>query len=223
MLRAKLKRLFNPVRWHQLRSVKPVSNVFGFDRGTPVDRYYIEKFLKQNSKLIAGDVLEIASDDYCKQFGSNIKRQHILHYDNSNPKATIVGDLSNSSTLPANTIDCFVCTQTFNFIYDFRKAIEGAHHLLKKDGVLLATVAGLSQISRYDMDRWGDFWRFTTKSAEQAFADVFGKQNVTIGQFGNVLSATALLQGISKEELTEEELDVVDHDYQLIITIVARK
>lgn len=219
----RLRRFFKPVSWHNLRNTKPVSNVFGFDRGTPIDRYYIEKFLEAHKSLIKGDVLEIASDEYSAMFGSGITKQHILHYDTSNPKATIVGDLSNPSSLPGGTIDCFICTQTFNFIYDFKRAIQGAHHVLKKDGVLLATLAGLCQVSRYDMDRWGDFWRFTTKSAEEAFGEVFGKENVTVACYGNVLAATSLLHGISIEELTEKELDLVDADYQVIITVIARK
>ena len=87
---------------------------------------------------------------------------------------------------------------------------------------MLCTVAGLCQISRYDMDRWGDYWRFTTKSIQQSFEEVFGN-NVKVTAYGNVLSATALLQGITVEELSTEELLFRDDDYQVVITIVATK
>lgn len=218
-----LKKIFRPVRWHNLRVTKPLSTVFGLDRGTPVDRYYIEKFLRENSTHIKGRVLEIENNTYSKKFGSAVTHFDVLHYTDNNAAATIIGDLGKKETLPEGTVDCFICTQTFNFIYDFREAIKGAHHLLRKNGVLLVTLAGVCQISQYDMKRWGDFWRFTTRSAEEAFGEVFGKENIQVGSFGNVLASVGLLHGISAEELTPEELDFSDDTYQIIITIVAKK
>ena len=217
-----LKRRVQPLNWNNLRSTEPVARNFGHYRGTSVDRFYIEEFLKENQSLIKGTVLEIANNTYTKKFGTNVTSYEVLHYDSKNNKATIVGDLTKPETLPLNKIDCFICTQTLNFIYDFKAAIKGSFHLLKPGGVMLCTVAGLCQISRYDMDRWGDFWRFTTKSIQLSFEEVFGKE-VIVNTYGNVLSATALLQGIPVEELTSEELLFRDDDYQVVITIVATK
>jgi len=218
-----VKRQANPVNWYNLRSTIPVSAVFGLDRGTPIDRYYIEEFLKTNKALINGKVLEVAESHYSKRFGTNVESFEVLYHNNENPRATIVGDLTKKQTLPVNKIDCFICTQTFQFIYNYKEAIQGAHHLLKKDGILLATLAGISQISRYDMDRWGDYWRFTILSAAKSFGEVFGEGQVTVNYFGNVLSAISFLEGISAEELSPEELNCKDENYQILITIVARK
>jgi hypothetical protein len=218
-----LTRLIKPARWRNLRTVKPLSRVFGFDRGMPIDRYYIEKFLSANSKYIKGRALEIGESEYTTKFGSDVTTKEVLHYTKDNSSATIIGDLTKIETLPAGEMDCFICTQTFNFIYDFKSAIRGAHYVLKKDGVLLATLAGVCQISRYDMDRWGDYWRFTTRSAEEAFGEIFGKENIAVQSFGNVLSSVSLLHGISADELSRDELDHHDPDYQIIITIVAKK
>ena len=217
-----VNRKTEPVNWHNLRNVKPVSQDFGYTRGTPVDRFYIEHFLQMNQQLISGNVLEIAESTYSKKFGKNITSFEVLHYDATNNNATIVGDLTHYQTLPQNKVDCFICTQTFNFIYDFKAAIHGSYHLLKPGGVMLCTVAGLCQISNYDMSRWGDYWRFTTKSIQQSFEEVFGK-NLIVQSYGNVLSATALLQGITVEELTPEELLFNDSNYQIIISIIATK
>ncbi|MEO8764193.1 MAG: methyltransferase domain-containing protein [Ginsengibacter sp.] len=197
--------------------------VFGLDRGTPIDRYYIEGFLNNHRALITGHVLEVAESHYSRKFGTDVASFEVLHFNNENPRATIIGDLTDKRTLPANTIDCFICTQTFQFIYNYKDAIRGAHQLLKKNGVLLATIAGISQVSRYDMDRWGDYWRFTTLSAAKSFGDVFGENQVTVNCFGNVLSTVAFLEGISAEELTADELNYKDDNYQMLITILARK
>jgi SAM-dependent methyltransferase len=207
----------------ELDAVGPVSRFFGEDRGTPIDRYYIDKFLTRQSHLITGTVLEIADNKYSKMYGRNVSRYEILYINGDNPKATIIGDLTNTETLPGNKIDCFVCTQTFNFIYNFSDAIQGAFHVLKPGGYLLATVAGLSQVSRYDMDRWGDYWRFTTLSAKKTFEAVFGTGNVDVDYYGNCLAAVSLLRGVAAEELSKEGLDSKDHDYEVTITIVAKK
>lgn len=218
-----LKRTLTKPEGLTLADAGPVSRSFGEDRGTPVDRYYIEQFLARQAHLITGTVLEIADDKYCRRFGRNVSRYEVLHISRDNPKATMVGDLTRPDSLPANAVDCFVCTQTFNFIYDFGTATQGAYRLLKPGGYLLATVAGISQISRYDMDRWGDYWRFTTLSAQKTFASVFGEGAVTVDYFGNCLAAVSLLRGLAAEELPQEAMETKDPDYEVIITVVARK
>jgi SAM-dependent methyltransferase len=219
LTRKKVQVIFN-----SLESTRPVSSLLGCDRGTPIDRYYIENFLRKNSRHIRGSVLEIADSSYSRRFGGDrVTRFEVLHATSGNRKATIVGDLTAPATLPENAIDCFICTQTFQFIFDINEAIAGAHQVLKPGGVLLATFSGISQISRYDMDRWGDYWRFTTASVNRLFEPVF-KGGVEIESFGNVLAATAFLQGLSVEDLPDRSLlDHNDPDYQSLITIVGRK
>lgn len=223
-LRRYLVRKKIAVTFEDLSRIRPVSSLFGCDRGTPIDRYYVDAFLDSRADLIQGRVLEIADSTYSRRFGGNrVDKFEVLHATAGNKHATIVGDLTDPATLPENAMDCFICSQTFNFIFDVQKAIIGAHHILKPGGVLLATVAGISQISRYDMDRWGDYWRFTTASVQKLFEPVF-HGGVEIESFGNVLSATAFLQGIAVEDLPDRTLlDRNDPDYQLLITIVARK
>lgn len=208
-----------PVSFEEKR-LQPVSRLFGFDRGTPLDRYYIEKFLQEHSSCITGDVLEVADDGYTRKFGHDAV-PHVLHVDSSSRKATITGDLSKPETLPEEIADCFICTQTFNFIYDLKRAVQGAHRLLW-GGVLLATVSGISQISRYDMDRWGDYWRFTVLSAERLFSGHF--REVAVKGYGNVFAAKAFLDGLSVEDVNDTGLlDFYDEDYTITIGVFARK
>ena len=212
------------VEFNSLTTTAPASRVFGLDRGTPVNRYYIEKFLAGRAELIRGRVLEIGGSEYSRRFGGDrVERFEVLHATPDNPEATIVGDLTDPDCLPEGAFDCFLCTQTFDCIFELHKAVQGAHRLLKPGGVLLATMCGISQVSRYDMDRWGDYWRFTTASATQLFQPVFAG-GVEVGSYGNVLAAIAFLQGLAIEELPDPTLlDEHDADYQLIVTVVARK
>ncbi len=210
--------------FNDLTRNKPVSSYFGTDRGMPIDRYYIEKFLHENSKLIRGSVLEIAESHYSKKYATNVTSFEVLHIDKNNKNATIIGDLSNHETLPADKVDCFICTQTLNFIFDVSKAVAGSYILLKEGGYFLGTVAGISQISRYDMDRWGDYWRFTSLSIKKIFDQIYGENNVEIFVYGNVLSSVAFLQGLAIEDLPDISLlHKNDPDYQMLICIKARK
>lgn len=215
---------FSKIKIKEITNKEPVSKVFGFDRGTPIDRYYIESFLKEQSHLIQGNVLEIAESTYTNQFGVGVSQSHILHYDNSNTKATIIGDLCDTTTLPENTIDCFICTQTFNFIYDYKKAIEGSYHVLKKEGVLLATLACMTPISKYDADRWGDYWRFMPQAVQKMFAEVFSEHQITLSLYGNSAVAALFMKGYSLEDIKKEvDLDYTDELFPLIIGVKAIK
>ena len=216
-------RFWKRPNWKNMRTIAPLSRSFGLDRGQAIDRYYIEKFLSQNASHIKGNVLEVAENTYTKQFGRDVQKSDVLHISEDAPGATIIGDLCDLSTLPENAFDCFICTQTYNFIYDFQSAIRGTRYLLRNGGIVLATVAGISQISRYDMDRWGDFWRFTTLSVAKIFSEQFGEANVQVSSFGNVLTSIGFLEGLSAGELSSEELEYNDPDYQLLITVVAKK
>ena len=213
-----------PVNIQDLTRAMPVSSVMGADRGTPIDRYYIENFFRKNSGMIRGRVLEVGDSRYSRKFsGGNAESFDVLHVAPGSKDATITGDLTDISSLPADSFDCFICAQTLQYTFEIRKAIEGAFYLLRPGGVLLATVPGISQISRYDAERYGEYWRFTTDSLQRLFEPVFGK-DLEIGSFGNVLAATAFLQGLALEDLPDLSLlDLQDQDYQMLLTVRAAK
>jgi len=212
------------VRWGSLRRLTPVSSMFGLDRGLPIDRYYIEGFLRRHREDIRGHVLEVGDPRYAKKFGGQgVSRIEVLHAVPGNPEATLVADLTVKGSLPKDTYDCMILTQTLNFVFDVSAALVNSLSALKPGGVLLATFPGISQISRYDMERWGDYWRFTQASAQRLFGDLFGPENLVMETHGNVLVACAFLQGLAASEMREAELAYHDPDYPLVITVRAVK
>lgn len=211
------------VNFGSLRRLTPISRNFGYDRGRPIDRYYIENFLARHADDIQGHVLEIGDASYTRQFGGDrVTKSDVVHVTEDNPEATIVGDLANAPQIPDNTFDCFILTQTLLCIYDLRAAMTTIHRILKPGGVVLATLPGMTQLSD---DQWGDYfcWAFTSQSARRLFEEVFPKGNIQVETFGNVLAAMAYLQGIAVEELRQSELDYRDPLYQLSITVRATK
>ncbi len=207
-----------------LRQAEPVSRKFGFDRGQCIDRHYIERFLEVNCEDIRGRVLEVAENTYTRRFGGQrVVQSDILHAAAGHRSTTIVADLTRADHVPADAFDCIVLTQTLQHIYDVKAAICTLHRILRPGGVLLATVPGISQISRFDMDRWGDFWRFTTLSAARLFGEAFPAANLRIESHGNVRVAVAFLHGLAVHEVDRGVLDADDPDYQVLITIRAEK
>jgi hypothetical protein len=211
-------------RWRNLRRLTPVSRIFGLDRGQSIDRYYIERFLQEHTADIRGYVLEIGNSTYIQQFGrQQVTRSEVLHVTSSNPVATIIGNFETGEGIPQERFDCVILTQTLPFIYDIKAAMANIYAALRRGGVLLATLCGISQISRYDMERWGDYWRFTSLSARRLFEEVFPPANVMVEAHGNVLTATAFLYGLASHELRTRELDFRDPDYEVLITVRAVK
>lgn len=211
------------IQFGDLRRVTPISRHFGYDRGLPVDRYYIENFLNRCSSDVKGRVLEIGDDSYTRQFGGDrVTQRDVLHVTEGNPIATFVGDLTHADQIPSDSFDCFVLTQTLHLVYDFRAALETIYRILKPGGVVLATVPGISHKS---VDEWEEYWcwSFTTASCQKLFAEFFPTDHVDVEAFGNVLATIAFLEGISFDELTKEELDYCDRSYELLITVRAVK
>ncbi len=206
-----------------LNRTTPLSKVFGYERGGPVDRYYIENFLKKNNALIFGRVLEIGDNEYTLKFGVNkVTQSDILHVDERNKEATFIGDLSNAPQIPDNSFDCIVLTQTLHLIYDHIGALKTCYRILKPGGTLLLTVPGISHI---DQGEWMDYWlwAYTSASIKKLLTEAFMPEKFVIQTHGNVLAATAFLFGMGATELSQEKLNDHDPHYQVIITAVATK
>lgn len=212
------------VRFGNLRRLRPISREWGMERGQPIDRYYIEKFLAAQAGDIHGRVLEIGDNSYTRRFGGDrVTESVVLHVAEQKGVVTIVGDLTTGENLPADSFDCIILTQTLCVIFDIAAALRTVHRILRPGGVALITVPGISKISRYDMDRWGHYWSFTTASMERLATAVFPPEGVQVAAYGNVLAAIAFLEGLASQELKRRELDYVDPDYELLITVRAAK
>ena len=211
------------VDFGDLRRTAPLSRSFGYDRGLPVDRYYIEEWLTKRGTDIRGRVLEVGDDSYTRRFGGDaVTDAEVLHLYGGNPQATYVTDLASGEGLPDDHFDCLVLTQTLHLVYDVPAALRTAYRVLRPGGVLLTTFPGISQRSD---DEWAAYWcwAFTSLSATRLFHECFPPAGVTVESHGNVLAAVSLLQGIAAEELSAEELVIKDPCYEVLITVRAVK
>jgi SAM-dependent methyltransferase len=211
------------VSFGDFQRLNPISKKWGTDRGTPVDRYYIENFFDNHLQDIHGHVMAVGDDTYTRMFGGQrVIKSDVLNLLEGDPQTTIVGDLSDAPHILSNTFDCVICTQTLQLIYDIRSAIQTLYRILKPGGVLLATFPGISK----SMDQeWGSYWcwSLTPLSAVKLFGEFFQEDNITIESYGNVLVAISFLHGLAGEELTKEELDYHDPGYEIVISVRAVK
>jgi SAM-dependent methyltransferase len=216
--RRRLRRLARPAFLGTIRRTSPLSRRWGYDRGKPVDRYYIEDFVRRHREDIQGRVLEVRESLYTDRYGTNVSERAVLDIDPQNARATIVGDLAAPGSIAADGFDCFVLTQTLHLIPDARAAIEQAHRILRPGGVLLATLPSLSRVVAGP-----DFWRFTPAACRHLFEPVFGADRVEVQGHGNVLVAIAFLAGMAADELKQRELELIDPEFPVVVTVRAVK
>jgi SAM-dependent methyltransferase len=206
------------VEGHPWRRPGPVSRTFGFDRGTPIDRAYIERFLAAHARDIHGTVLEVGEAVYTTRFGEAVTRSDVVHHTAGAPAGAIVADLMDAPQVPTGMYQCVIATQTLQHIPDAARAVATIHRILAPGGVALITVPGIGQISRFDADRWGDYWRFTSQGLRQLLASSFPAARIEIAACGSAWTAVASLQGLAAEELRAGELEWRDADYEVVIT-----
>ena len=216
-------RIKNPAWFYSMKQkTQPLSSTFGFDRGTPIDRYYIENFLLENSEVITGKCLEVRDNAYTLKYGKNLILSDILDIDRENKKATVYGDLRALEGIQDSYYNCIILTQVLQFVDEYEKAISEIRRVLAPGGTLLAKVPAMSRID-VRAGEWGDFWRFTKAGAWHVFQKYFKRQSIDVQARGNCLVGTGFWIGKSSEEISAKKLNQDDPNFPVLITIKAVK
>ena len=217
----RLRRLQRPAWWGATRG-SLASTEWGWDRGDPADRYYVDAFLRAQAGDISGRVLEVRDRRYTERWGAGVAVSDVLDIDPDVPGVTVVADLAEDEGLPEAAYDCFVLTQTLQFVYDVQAAVRNAHRMLAPGGVLLVTVPTVSRISMVEGTEI-DHWRFTVACCERLFGEVFGPEAVRVEALGNLRSTIAFLRGLAWQELPVPALEESDPLHPLVICVRAEK
>jgi SAM-dependent methyltransferase len=198
--------------------VQSLSYFWGHDRGFPIYRYYLEQFLQEFASDIQGHCLEFQDPTYAKRFGGSeaVDRLDILHIDDSNPRATIVADLTKPNEIPSDEFNCIICTHVLHVISELDKAVSELYRVLKPGGVLLVAVPHIAMYA----PGFHDIWRFTPEGLYLVLAKVFGTENVVIRAYGNSLIAAGEIRGLVAHEFSKTTLDY--HDQRFAVEVCAR-
>lgn len=202
--------------------VTPLARDWGFSRGTPVDRYYINAFLESCAEDVRGVVLDVQEPDNARRIGGDrITRVDVIDVEARNGRATVVADLRCAPNVPPASYDCIVLTQTLHLVDDMPAVVAECARMLRPGGVLLVTMPCASRLAN-DYGPAHDHWRVTPAAARRLFIEQFGA-SVRVQAWGNVGISAAFLYGLAVHELAPSALDFHDPHYPLLVTVRAQK
>lgn len=206
---AVFRRLALRARFGDLSRVEPLDG-WGFGRGTPVDRWYIERYLL-GCGPVSGHAVEVQDDVYSSRLGA--QTVDVLDIDPSNPRAGIVGDLCAPGTLANGTYDLAVVTQTLQLVADPLAAVTNLLTALRPGGVLLMTTPVVSRMAN-DADRW----RWTPVGMQDLLAAAAPSgASIDVVGMGNALASRAFLFGLAAQDLDETVLARYEPRYPLLV------
>jgi hypothetical protein len=205
-------------RWGNLRRLTPFSDYFGFDRGTPIDRYYLDRFLMGHKQAIHGDVLEIQAPGYVNKYGTDVRVKDSIDI-NPATRPTYLCDLAAADVVPSDRYDCFLLPNTLSLLRDIRGCMRHMIRVVKPGGVVLAATAAMGPLDPNGVD----FWRLTAAGWQELAADVWAGHDYQIEAHGNCLAVVAAMLGLAQEELTRDELEYQDDRYPVLVTFYCRK
>jgi len=205
-------------RWGNLRRVVPFSREFGFERGTPVDRFYLHRFLGANRSILTGRVLEVQVPSYTRTYGQRVEASHTVDI---NPAfgATYTCDLADAPQIPSDGYDCFLAPNTLQHVADLSAVLRTMLRVIKPGGYVLASAPTLVPL----IPDGDDFWRLSPAGWRRTLAREWAGADVSVEGHGNCLAAIAAMHGLALEELTDDELSAHDPRYPVLVTIKCRK
>lgn len=199
------------VRWGNTRRFRAYSDAYGFERGRPVDRYYIEVFLGWHRQDLRGVALEVRDPWYTGAV-AGLERVEVLDKDPTNDMATVHADLDLPDALPPDRFDCIVLTQVLQYTEPVM-CLRNLWRALRSGGVLLLSVPSMSRVDPNAVD--DDRWRWTPAGLRTVLSTAGLPADEVVG-FGNLVTCQAALLGLAAEDLRGSELDLLDPAYPLL-------
>ncbi|MBW4635650.1 MAG: class I SAM-dependent methyltransferase [Iphinoe sp. HA4291-MV1] len=200
-----------------LRRRFPICPLFGFTRGTPIDRYYLDKFIGEIREQVAGNVLEVGGvlrNREVYQFYNATEYQTLDIFASSG--VTLVGDVHDPETIRPESLDAVVIFNVLEHCHNPWVVVKNIYSWLKVGGQCFCMVPSAQKLH----DVPGDYWRPLPDGMKQLFQD-FSQQKLHV--YGNPLTVVASFMGISAEELSLQELDDFHPDYPVATCMIAMK
>jgi len=118
-----------------------------------------------------------------KYFGIGNDYKTLDKLESTNPD--IVADICNSK-LPSKQWDLIIFSQTLEHIYDFRKALEECHRLLKKGGFLIVDCPFVYEY--HGKSGYDDYWRISHKALQILLSEI-GFEHGNCGLINDILTS----------------------------------
>jgi SAM-dependent methyltransferase len=205
------------VNWGSLGAYVPISTGFGFERGTPIDRYYLNRFIEEVRSQVRGVVIEI---------GGSLNNRTVYNFVNAReyhamdliqrPDVDIVGNAEDPAAFPASSIDSVIAFNVLEHCREPWVVIDNALLWLKPGGALFCMVPNAQRIHKMP----GDYWRPLPQAVSWMLRR-FSTHQLRV--YGNPIALVASFMGIASEEVPRRDLDFFNPDYPVATCAVAIK
>ena len=193
---------------------EPICTEFGYSRGTPVDRYYLERFLEANTAFIRGQVLDVGSDGFTlKGFAAGLESITTIDA-NPDMNPDVIGDVHNRRVFRRASFDCVLLLNVLEHCRRPQVVIDNVQTWLRKGGTLLAAIPNAQRIHAGPVD----CWRILPDGCRELCKNW---NDVQITTFGNCATSLAALSGLAVEDLVAEIRDYQDARYPVLTCIRA--
>ena len=195
---------------------KPFCHEFGYTRGTPIDRVFLDVFIDTIRDQVYGATLEI---------GGRKEDKSLYRFQNAEPFETLdveagsgadhVGDAHCITLFRPGSWDSILA---FNVLEHCERpwiVVSNFLYWLRPGGMAFCVVPNAQRLHRGPRD----YWRILPDAASSLFSDF---EEVTILRYGNLLTSQAAMSGIAAEEL-HYAMAYSDRDYPTVTCISARK
>ncbi len=215
-IRQALQKLFiNVFRFLWARNILPVGTDFGWSRGTPIGRFYVNNFVAEKAQGLGGVILEFGEARY-RDYFKDVEQYKVVDVV-AGPNVDFVCDIHDVSSMPQTFFDVIVCTQVLEHVERPEYALRELRKLLKKDGRLICTVPFLAHIHYVPTD----YYRFSIDAITSALSRA-GFEVLDARNSGNALVTIGSLLGFSAQDFSSSEMAVVDNLYPFNILTFAR-
>jgi SAM-dependent methyltransferase len=205
------------INFGDFKRLIPMCFEFGSTRGTPIDRYYLSRFIEKIHPDVVGDALEIGGNRRNRRLYNFMQTNSYRAMDlNKRLGVDIIGDAHNAKIVEHGSLDSIII---FNVLEHCEKpwiVIENMYDWLRDGGKVFCMVPTAQRIHGAP----SDFWRFLPNAIDSLFAK-FPIRKLFI--YGNPMTAIASLMGVAAEELSREELDHTNSEYPVATCILAQK
>lgn len=198
---------------------RPLCQLFGMQRGTPIDRYYLARFIDEARPHVtpAGRVLDIGGQtsnrrEYCL---TGVRRYDALNIVRG-PGTTVVADAAERTAVAPSSVDTVLLFNMLEHCPEPQAVVDNVHEWLVPGGTCLAMVPGAQRLHNFP----ADYWRPTPDGLASLFK---GYHEIENRSYGNLATAIGSLAGLAAEEFDNATLDEYLPDYPVAACVRAGK
>ena len=205
------------VRFGDFGRLWPFSQRFGFDRGAPVDRYYLQQFVRSIRPVVRGRCLEIGGSRWSNWFYRfDVDEFRSLELEQSRIADDLVGDAADRGVLDPASWDSILAFHVLEHCPNPFAVVSNMRAWLRPNGHACIAVPCAQRVHSYP----GDYWRFMPDGLRVLFSDF---SEVNVSTYGNPLTVVSNYMGLSHTELAAEDMNAAHPDYPVLACVVARK